>query len=113
MMDFLGMFGRRPVKRGKQGFGRPRADITTIQESLEDLLPHAVRDAPPIARETPMPGYNAPRSPEPGANVRPPQDRPRQRPQPAARPAKTNNGSAAIQLLRRPGFLAVHSVEKS
>jgi lipopolysaccharide export system ATP-binding protein len=111
-MDFLSMFRRRPAKRGKQGFGRPRGDITTIQDSLEDLLPNAVRDAPPIAREAPMPGYT-PRQPEPGANVRPPQDRPRQRPQAAARPAKTNNGAAAIQLLRRPGFLAVHSVEKS
>ena len=113
MMDFLSMFRRRPAKRGKQGFGRPRGDITAIQDSLEELLPNAVRDAPPIAREAPMPGYSTPRPPEPGANVRPPQDRPRQRPQAAARPAKTNNGAAAIQLLRRPGFLAVHSVEKS
>src|SRR5262249_41536418 len=113
MMDFLSMFRRRPAKRGKQGFGRPRGDITTIQDSLEDLLPNAVRDAPPIAREAPMPGYSPSRPPEPSANVRPPQDRPRQRPQPAARPAKTNGASGAPQLLRRPGYLAVHSVEKS
>jgi lipopolysaccharide export system ATP-binding protein len=116
MMDFLGLFRRRPAKRGKQGFGRPRAarDITDMDESLEELLSGTVRDAPPIAREVPVAGYDAPRPPEPAQNVRQPQqDRPRQRPKAAARPARTSNGAAASQLLQRPGFLAVHSVEKS
>jgi lipopolysaccharide export system ATP-binding protein len=116
MMDFLGLFRRRPAKRGKQGFGRPRAagDITDMDESLEELLSGTVRDAPPIAREAPVAGYDAPRPSEPTQNVRQPQqDRPRQRPKAAARPARTSNGAAASQLLQRPGFLAVHSVEKS
>ena len=116
MMDFLGLFRRRPAKRGKQGFGRPRAagDITDMDESLEELLSGTVRDAPLIAREAPVAGYDAPRPPEPAQNVRQPQqDRPRQRPKAAARPARTSNGAAASQLLQRPGFLAVHSVEKS
>ena len=112
MMDFLSIFRRRSAKRGKQGFGRARGDITAIDDSLEELL-SGVRDAPPIAREAPLPGYNAPRPPEPAAGVRPPQqEKPRQKPKQAARPAKAN-GAAAPQLLRRPGFLAVHSVEKS
>jgi len=116
MMDFLGLFRRRPAKRGKQGFGRPRtaADITDMEESLEELLSGTVRDAPPIAREAPVAGYDATRPPEPAQNVRQPQqEKPRQRPKAAARPAKTSNGAAAPQLLQRPGFLAVHSVEKS
>ena len=82
MMDFLGLFRRRPAKRGKQGFGRPRAagDITDMDESLEELLSGPVRDAPPIAREAPVAGYDAPRPSEPTQNVRQPQqDRPRQR----------------------------------
>jgi lipopolysaccharide export system ATP-binding protein len=112
MMDFLSIFRRRAAKRGKQGFARTRDDITSIEDSLEDLLSGVVRDAPPIAREAPVPGYNTPRPPEPAAKVRPLQDKPRQKPKPAARPPKTN-GAAASQLLRRPGFLAVHSVEKS
>jgi lipopolysaccharide export system ATP-binding protein len=111
-MDFLSIFRRRAAKRGKQGFARTRDDITSIEDSLEDLLSGVVRDAPPIAREAPVPGYNTPRPPEPAAKVRPLQDKPRQKPKPAARPPKTN-GAAASQLLRRPGFLAVHSVEKS
>jgi lipopolysaccharide export system ATP-binding protein len=131
MMDFLGLFRRRPAKRGKQGFARPRTgDITEIEESLEELLSGTVRDAPPIAREAPVAGYDAPRPPEPALNVRQPQqerprqrpkegpkegpkERPKERPKAAARPAAKTNGAAAPQLLRRPGFLAVHSVEKS
>jgi lipopolysaccharide export system ATP-binding protein len=116
MMDFLSLFRRRPAKGGKQGFARPRGDITDIEDSLEELLSGTVRDAPPIAREAPVPGYNARRPPEPGpgASVRPPQqEKPRQRPKAAARPPAKANGAAAPQLLRRPGFLAVHSVEKS
>jgi lipopolysaccharide export system ATP-binding protein len=116
MMDFLSLFRRRPAKGGKQGFARPRGDITDIEDSLEELLSGSVRDAPPIAREAPVPGYNAPRPPEPGpgANVRPAQrEKPRQRPKAAVRPPAKANGAAAPQLLRRPGFLAVHSVEKS
>src|SRR5450631_3380039 len=79
MVDLLGIFRRRPAKRGRPSFARPQDDITTLEDSLESLLPNAIRDAPPIAREAPIPGFSP------------------------ARP----------QLPRRPGFLAVHSVEKS
>jgi lipopolysaccharide export system ATP-binding protein len=139
MVDLLGMFRRRPAKRGK-GFARSRDDITALGDSFGNLLTSPVRDAPPIAREAPIPAVDLPRSPavvesprehprEPPREPRreppreasrelprehPLQPKPQARPKPArpARPAKTN-GSAGPQLLRRPGYLAVHSVEKS
>jgi lipopolysaccharide export system ATP-binding protein len=135
MVDLLGMFRRRPVKRGK-GFARSREDITALGDSFGNMLTSPVRDAPPIAREAPISGVDLPRSPavaelprdypreQPREQPReaprehPPQPRPHPRPKPAkaakppARPAKSN-GSAGPQLLRRPGYLAVHSVEKS
>jgi lipopolysaccharide export system ATP-binding protein len=100
MVDLFSMFRRRSAKRGGPGFARMREDITALGDSLGNLLAKPVRDAPPIAREQPLPGINPPRA-----------EKPRPRPQPV-RPAK-GNGSAGPQLLRRPGFLAVHSVEKS
>jgi lipopolysaccharide export system ATP-binding protein len=163
MVDLLGMFRRRPAKRGK-GFARSREDITALGDSFGDMLTSPVRDAPPMAREAPIQTVAMPRAPAvaqvprdypPGYSQHyaqdysqdypsqhpddyaretprevPPQPRPQARakpappakpaPQPAkqappaksARPAK-GNGSAGPQLLRRPGFLAVHSVEKS
>jgi len=153
------MFRRRPAKRGK-GFARSREDITALGDSFGDMLTSPVRDAPPMAREAPVPSVGLPRAPavaeyppeysqdyaqdysqdysqdypsehpgDPSEYVRevprepPSQPRPQARAKPAqpvkpaqpakpARPAK-GNGSAAPQLLRRPGFLAVHSVEKS
>jgi lipopolysaccharide export system ATP-binding protein len=109
MVDLLGIFRRRPAKRGRPSFARPQDDITTLEDSLESLLPNAIRDAPPIAREAPIPGFSPARPQQPGMRSREERPRPRAKP---ARPAKTN-GSAGPQLLRRPGFLAVHSVEKS
>ena len=109
MVDLLGIFRRRPAKRGRPSFARPQDDITALEDSLESLLANPVRDAPPIAREAPLPGYSPARPQKPGMQAR--EDRPRPRTKPA-KPAKTN-GSAGPQLLRRPGFLAVHSVEKS
>ena len=108
MVDLLGIFRRRPAKRGRPSFARPQDDITTLEDSLESLLVSPVRDAPPIARDAPIPGFTPPRPQQPGTQAR--DERPR-RPK-AAKPAKAN-GSAGAQLLRRPGFLAVHSVEKS
>jgi lipopolysaccharide export system ATP-binding protein len=96
MVDLFSMFRRRPAKRGRPGFARLRDDITALGDSVGSLLTSPVRDAPPIARDQPLPGAGP---------------RPR-----AARPAATSsrtNGSGGPQLLRRPGFLAVHSVEKS
>jgi lipopolysaccharide export system ATP-binding protein len=138
MVDLLGMFRRRPAKRGK-GFARSREDITALGDNFGNMLTSPVRDAPPIAREAPMSGADLPRSPPvvelprehprehpreypreqqqqreaPREHPVQPKQQPRQK-QPAkpARQAKTN-GSAGPQLLRRPGYLAVHSVEKS
>jgi lipopolysaccharide export system ATP-binding protein len=144
MVDLLGMFRRRPAKRGK-GFARPREDITALGSSFGGMLTSPVRDAPPIARDAPMSGADLPRSPpvaelsrepsreqprgharephrEPPREQHPPQPRQQARTKPAtpARQAKNqakdqtkSNGAGGPQLLRRPGFLAVHSVEKS
>ncbi len=111
MVDLLSIFRRRPARRGRQGFAR-KPDITALDDSLESFLTSPVRDAPPIARDVPMPGFTPPRPApgvQPGAQLR------RDKPRPRAKPAKpaTTNGAAGPQLLRRPGFLAVHSVEKS
>ena len=113
------MFRRRPAKRGPPGFARSREDITALGDSLGDLLTSPVRDAPPMARTAPLPGLEP--QPEP-----PRAETPRPRPQPPSKPAaktpapppaKTNsdrtNGATAPRLIKRPGYLAVHSVEKS
>src|SRR5262249_13999983 len=83
---------------------------------LASSVQGSVHDAPPIAREVPIPAVERGR-PSLGAELpreAPKPERPRPRPK-AARPAKPGkgNGSAGPQLLRRPGLLAVHSVEKS
>jgi lipopolysaccharide export system ATP-binding protein len=99
MVDLFSMFRRRPAKRGRPGFARLGDDITALGDSVGNLLTSPVRDAPPIARKQPVPA----------------QEQPRPRPQPG-RPVQSStktNGSGGAQLLRRPGFLAVHSVEKS
>ena len=100
MVDLLGMFRRRPAKRTAPGFGRSRADITALGDGLGEMLHSPVRDAPPIARDAPLPRPEPPRAEKP----RPEKPKPR---------AKTNGGAQAPRLLRRPGYLAVHSVEKS
>jgi lipopolysaccharide export system ATP-binding protein len=105
MVDLLGMFRRRPAKR--TGFARSRDDITVLGDSFGDMLTSPVRDAPPIARETPVPRIDSP--PPPPRVEQPPvaeQSRPRSK-------AKTNGAAAAPRLATRAGYLAVHSVEKS
>jgi lipopolysaccharide export system ATP-binding protein len=109
MVDLLGMFRRRPAKRGR-AFARSHDDITALGNAYGEMLPNPVRDAPPIAREAPMSSLDLPRSP--------PHPEPPPRPRPPPRPAKpaksqAKSNGAGPQLLRRPGFLAVHSVEKS
>ena len=94
MVDLLGMFRRRTAKRSPPGFARTRADITALGDSIGEMLTSPVRDAPPIARDAPLPKPQAPRT-----------ERPRPR-------AKTNGGGVP-QLAPRTGYLAVHSVEKS
>ncbi|QQO14720.1 LPS export ABC transporter ATP-binding protein [Bradyrhizobium diazoefficiens] len=109
MVDLFSMFRRRPAKPGRPGFAR---DITALGDSVGGLVTSPVRDAPPIARDQPMhaPGqfqseyqddYQADYQTEPPRAVHP------------TRSAAKPNGAGGAQLLRRPGFLAVHSVEKS
>jgi len=73
------------------------ADITALGDAMGDMLSAPVRDAPPLARQTPVPKVEAPRP---------------EKPRPAPR-AKTNGAAAAPRLATRAGYLAVHSVEKS
>jgi lipopolysaccharide export system ATP-binding protein len=100
MMDLLGMFRRRPAKRGKLGFARSREDITALGDSMGEMLTSPVRDAPPLARAAPSPTLDLPRVEKP-------------RPTPAKPAAAKTNGAAAPRLAPRAGYLAVHSVEKS
>ncbi len=103
------MFRRRPAKRGPAGFARSHDDITALGDSFGDMLTSPVRDAPPMARAAPLPGLELPRAPQPA--VEPPRQ---ERPRPQAQAPRTQtNGAAAPRLNKRPGYLAVHSVEKS
>jgi lipopolysaccharide export system ATP-binding protein len=96
MVDLLGMFRRRPAKRSPPGFARSRADITALGDDIGEMLHSPVRDAPPIARDVPLLKPESPRAEKPKP------ENPRK-----------SNGAAAPRLLQRPGYLAVHSVEKS
>ena len=108
------MFRRRPAKRGAPGFARSREDITALGDSFGDMLTSPVRDAPPMARAASLPGLELP---QPQPDVEPPrEERPRPRaqaPDPVPRSNPKTNGGAAPRLTKRPGYLAVHSVEKS
>ncbi len=97
------MFRRRPAKRGAPGFARSRDDITALGDSFGDMLKSPVRDAPPTARSASLPGLELPQP-----DVEPPRE-----PRPRAQPRPKANGGEASRLIKRPGFLAVHSVEKS
>jgi lipopolysaccharide export system ATP-binding protein len=108
MVDFFGMFRRRPAKqRGRAAFARSREDITAFNDGYGDMVASPVRDAPPIAREAPIPGMDLSRSQRAEA---PQAARPGR--QPVKQPARAAS-AAAPSLLGRPGYLAVHSVEKS
>ena len=116
MVNILGMFRRRSAKRGQPGFARSREDITALRNSFGRMLTTPVRDAPPIARDGPPPSLDLPRPAPPSVDRPPRPQQPRPRPTPANRPASKparTNGSGGPQLLRRPGYLAVHGVEKS
>jgi lipopolysaccharide export system ATP-binding protein len=114
MVDLLGMFRRRPAKRGAPGFARSRDDITALGDSFGDMLKSPVRDGPPMARSAALPGLDLP---QPQPDVEPPREsRPRAQAPRSKSNAKSNtkpNGGEAPRLIKRPGFLAVHSVEKS
>ncbi|MBR1234487.1 LPS export ABC transporter ATP-binding protein [Bradyrhizobium sp. AUGA SZCCT0182] len=115
MVDLLGMFRRRSAKRGPAGFARSREDITALGDSFGDMLTNPVRDAPPMARAVPLTGLELPQPPEHA--VEPPYEEPRPRAQAprtqAPKHQSRTNGAAAPRLIQRPGYLAVHSVEKS
>ena len=118
MVDLLGMFRRRPAKRNP-GFARSREDITAVDDSFGEMLTSPVRDAPPIARDAPVPRAELQRVELPRNETYAPAPAPAERPRP--RPAnikpnkagKTNGASGAPRLATRAGYLAVHSVEKS
>jgi lipopolysaccharide export system ATP-binding protein len=111
MVDLLGMFRRRPAKRSGRGFARSREDITALGDSFGNMLSSPVRDAPPIARDA-VTGLELAQAPT--LELPREQARGQQQPRRKAKPVKPGRGSAAApQLLRRPGYLAVHSVEKS
>jgi lipopolysaccharide export system ATP-binding protein len=97
MVDILGMFRRRPAKSGQQGFARPREDIAAVDDPLAVLAD--------TARQQARMRIN-PRSPQNTEWLQ-------QKPKPAADKPARRAQAAAPQLLRRPGLLAVHSVEKS
>jgi lipopolysaccharide export system ATP-binding protein len=98
MVDLFGLFRKRPAKRNS-GFARSQGDITALGDSFGEMLAAPVRDAPPIARAAPAPGFDLSGH---SAGHQAPQARPR----PKAK-------SGRPQLIKRPGYLAVHSVEKS
>src|SRR6185437_5173766 len=102
MVDIFNVFRKRPPKRGPQGFARSRADITDLGDSIGDMLSSPVRDAPPIARETPR---DIPPAPQPRPLTPAAPDKPR--------PRAAADGAAAPRMATRAGYLAVHSVEKS
>jgi lipopolysaccharide export system ATP-binding protein len=109
MVDLLGMFRRRPAKRGAPGFARSRDDITALGDSFGDMLTSPVRDAPPKARSAALPGLELSQQAdvEPSREPRPRAQAPR--PKSNAKP----NGGEAPRPTKRSGYLAVHSVEKS
>jgi lipopolysaccharide export system ATP-binding protein len=139
MVDLLGMFRRRPAKPSSRGFARPRGDIIGSGDSMGEMLTSPVRDAPPLARGTPMPKQDLPRD----LPRELPQDLPRDLPRaerpslyspkpppkpppkspsrsPSSSPSKSPlmsqtraGGAAAQRSAPRAGYLAVHSVEKS
>jgi lipopolysaccharide export system ATP-binding protein len=97
MVDIFGKFGRRPAKRGPQGAARARDDITALDASMDDPLAMLAD----TVSEQSRPRIN-PRSPQNTETL-----------QRKAKPTKPANNAGGPQLLRRPGFLAVHNIEKS
>ncbi len=116
MVDFLSMFRRRPAKRDRAGFGRTRengrgsiaVDIAGYDDGYGEMLPSAVRDAPSIARDGQAAGLDFGGPPQHAEAPQTQRSRPRLGGKQQAKPA-----ASGVRLLRRSGFLAVHSVEKS
>jgi len=96
------MFRRRPAKRGGPAFARSRDDITALGDSFGDMLATPVRDAPQKVRAASLPGLELPEA----------RAEPAREPRTRAQAPRSKAGDAS-RLTRRPGLLAVHSVEKS
>ena len=101
------MFRRRPAKRGGPAFARSRDDLTALGDSVGDKLTSPVRAEPPTARAASVPGVDLP---QPQSDAAPPRD---DRARPRAQPRPKADGGEAPRPVKRPGYLAVHSVEKS
>src|SRR6476469_6335617 len=107
MVDLFSMFRRRPAKRGRPGFARQ--DITALGDGVGGLVPSPIRDTPPMARDQ---AVHAPDQFQGDYRDDYQADTPRQPAVHPVRAAAKSNGAGGPQLLKRPGFLAVHSVEK-
>ncbi|HEU4805396.1 MAG TPA: ATP-binding cassette domain-containing protein, partial [Nitrobacter sp.] len=105
MVDIFNVFRKRPQKRGPQAFARSQADITALGDTIGDMLTSPVRDAPPIARGADRDGPPVTPVPQARRPARPTPEPPR--------PRAATNGAAAPRMAKRPGYLAVHGVEKS
>jgi lipopolysaccharide export system ATP-binding protein len=90
MVNFFGLFRRRPAKRKPPGFARPATDITAVARP-DGMIAVPLRDAPPVPRAQTVADAPAPR--------------------PRQKAARTSSGIHAGD--GRAGHLAVHSVEKS
>src|SRR5689334_20178566 len=108
MVDLFSMFRRRPAKRGRPGFARQ--DITALGDGVGGLVPSPVRDTPPKARDQAIPAPDQFQGDYQGEYQAEP---PRPQAVHPLRGSAKSNGAGGPQLLKRPGFLAVHSVEKS
>ncbi|MDQ8732248.1 LPS export ABC transporter ATP-binding protein [Bradyrhizobium sp. LHD-71] len=103
MVDFLGMFRRRPAALRRRGFAREPMDMDSLGGRIGNLLKLPLRDKPPVA---------------PAVAAADRIDAPPLAPPPFA-PASL--GAAPRQAAARPvrpassraGFLAAHAVEKS
>ncbi len=125
MVDFMRMFRRGGPARGRQGFARASADITSLGDRMGDMVKTVIRDAPLLSR--------GPRNAPPLKNASPLKSDPslkqetsafehdaphvlRERPKtkaPKDKP-KVHGGNGTSQP-RKPqaGYLAIHGVEKS
>ncbi len=97
MVNLFSVFRRGPAKPDRSGCACTQQDTTG--DDSGNFLTSPFRDAPPIAREPAIGGFDP----------RALQARPRREPDGGAR----HDGANAPQLLRWPGLLAVHGVEKS
>ena len=113
MMDLLGMFRRRTANRGR-GFARSREDITALGNSRGDMLPGAVRDAPPLARGVLQPTLELPRAEK--AALRPAPAKParplfaREAPEPSASIVVRVRGTLEPQQIRSIRHLVASAV---